>query len=141
MGNIVNVENVYKSFQNDKVSVLDNINLSIEQGEFVSLMGASGSGKSTLLYLVGGLDKPTSGTIKIDDKDINKMKDSEISKLRRKEIGFIFQFYNLVQNLTVEENIMLPVIMEGLKRKDFEKQLNEILEIVGLTNKKKITSK
>lgn len=137
MGNIVNVENVYKSFQNDKVSVLDNINLSIEQGEFVSLMGASGSGKSTLLYLVGGLDKPTSGTIKIDDKDINKMKDSEISKLRRKEIGFIFQFYNLVQNLTVEENIMLPVIMEGLKRKDFEKQLNEILEIVGLTNKRK----
>ena len=137
MGNIVNVENVYKSFQNDKVSVLDNINLSIEQGEFVSLMGASGSGKSTLLYLVGGLDKPTSRTIKIDDKDINKMKDSEISKLRRKEIGFIFQFYNLVQNLTVEENIMLPVIMEGLKRKDFEKQLNEILEIVGLTNKRK----
>ena len=90
-----------------------------------------------ILYLVGGLDKPTSGTIKIDDKDINKMKDSEISKLRRKEIGFIFQFYNLVQNLTVEENIMLPVIMEGLKRKDFEKQLNEILEIVGLTNKRK----
>ena len=107
MGNIVNVENVYKGFQNNKISVLDNINLSIEQGEFVSLMGASGSGKSTLLYLVGGLDKPTSGTIKIDDKDINKMKDSEISKLRRKEIGFIFQFYNLVQNLTVEENIML----------------------------------
>ena len=137
MGNIVNVENVYKGFQNNKISVLDNINLSIEQGEFVSLMGASGSGKSTLLYLVGGLDKPTSGTIKIDDKDINKMKDSEISKLRRKEIGFIFQFYNLVQNLTVEENIMLPVIMEGLKRKDFEKQLNEILEIVGLTSKRK----
>ena len=137
MGNIVNVENVYKGFQNNKISVLDNINLSIEQGEFVSLMGASGSGKSTLLYLIGGLDKPTSGTIKIDDKDINKMKDSEISKLRRKEIGFIFQFYNLVQNLTVEENIMLPVIMEGLKRKDFEKQLNEILEIVGLTNKRK----
>lgn len=137
MGNIVSIENVYKNFQNNKVSVLDNINLSIEQGEFVSLMGASGSGKSTLLYLVGGLDKPTSGTIKIYGKDINKMKDSEISKLRRKEIGFIFQFYNLVQNLTVEENIMLPVIMEGLKRKDFKNQLNEILEIVGLTNKRK----
>ena len=137
MGNIVNVENVYKSFQNNKISVLDNINLSIEQGEFVSLMGASGSGKSTLLYLIGGLDKPTTGTIKIDDKDINKMKDSKLSKLRRKEIGFIFQFYNLVQNLTVEENIMLPVIMEGLKRKEYEKQLNEILDIVGLTEKRK----
>lgn len=137
MENIVNVENVYKSFQNNKVSVLDNINLSIKQGEFVSLMGASGSGKSTLLYLIGGLDKPTSGTIKIDGNDINKMKDSKISKLRRKEIGFIFQFYNLVQNLTVEENIILPVIMEGLKRKDFEKQLSEILDIVGLTEKRK----
>lgn len=137
MENIVNIENVCKSFQNNKVSVLDNINLNIEQGEFVSLMGASGSGKSTLLYLVGGLDKPTSGTIMIDGKDINKMKDSELSKLRRKKIGFIFQFYNLVQNLNVEENIMLPVIMEGLKRKDYEKQLNEILEIVGLTNKRK----
>lgn len=137
MGNIVNVENVCKSFQNNKVSVLDNINLCIEQGEFVSLMGASGSGKSTLLYLIGGLDKPTFGTIKINGNDINKMKDSKLSKLRRKEIGFIFQFYNLVQNLSIEENIMLPVIMEGLKRKDFEKQLNEILEIVGLTDKKK----
>ena len=137
MGDIVSVENVYKSFQNNKVSVLDNINLSIEQGEFVSLMGASGSGKSTLLYLIGGLDKPTSGTIKIDNIDINIIKDSKLSKLRRKEIGFIFQFYNLVQNLTVEENIMLPVIMEGLKRKDYEKQLNEILDIVRLTEKRK----
>ena len=137
MGVIVSVENVYKNFQNNKVSVLDNINLSIKQGEFVSLMGASGSGKSTLLYLIGGLDKPTSGTIKIDNIDINIIKDSKLSKLRRKEIGFIFQFYNLVQNLTVEENIMLPVIMEGLKRKEYEKQLNEILDIVGLTEKRK----
>ena len=137
MGVIVSVENVYKNFQNNKVSVLDNINLSIKQGEFVSLMGASGSGKSTLLYLIGGLDKPTKGIIKIDNIDINQMKDSKLSKLRRKEIGFIFQFYNLVQNLTVEENIMLPVIMEGLKRKEYEKQLNEILDIVGLTEKRK----
>ncbi len=137
MKNIVCVENLCKSFQNNKVQVLNNINLKIEQGEFVSLMGESGSGKSTLLYLIGGLDKPTSGTIKINDEDINKMNDNKLSKMRRKEIGFIFQFYNLVQNLTVEENIMLPVVMEGLKRRDFEKKLDEILDIVGLKEKRK----
>lgn len=137
MENIVCIENVYKSFQNNKISVLNNINLNIKQGEFVSLMGASGSGKSTLLYLIGGLDKPTSGTIKINNQDIGKMKDTKLSKMRRKEIGFIFQFYNLVQNLSVEENILLPVIMDGLKRKDYENNLKEILEIVGLTEKRK----
>lgn len=137
MQNIVSVENVCKSFQDNKVSVLKDINLQIEQGEFVSLMGASGSGKSTLLYLIGGLDKPTAGRIKINGQDINKLKDNKLSKMRRKDIGFIFQFYNLVQNLTVEENILLPIIMDGKKRKDYEEKLKEILEIVGLTEKRK----
>lgn len=137
MENIVSVENVCKSFQNAKVSVLNDINLSIKEGEFVSLMGASGSGKSTLLYLIGGLDKPTSGTIKLSGQDINKIKDNDLSKLRRKDIGFIFQFYNLVQNLSVEENILLPVIMDGRKRKDYEAKLNEILDIIGLKDKRK----
>lgn len=137
MENIVCVENLCKSFQNGKISVLNNINLDIKQGEFVSLMGASGSGKSTLLYLIGGLDRPTSGKIKINNQDINKMNDTKLSKMRRKGIGFIFQFYNLVQNLSVEENILLPVIMDGLRRKDYEKNLQEILEIVGLTEKRK----
>lgn len=137
MQNIVSVENVCKSFQNNKVLVLRDINLQIEQGEFVSLMGASGSGKSTLLYLIGGLDKPTSGIIKINGQDINKLNDNQLSKMRGKDIGFIFQFYNLVQNLTVEENILLPIIMDGKKRKDYEKKLEEILEIVGLMEKRK----
>lgn len=137
MQNIVSVENVCKSFQNNKVLVLRDINLQIEQGEFVSLMGASGSGKSTLLYLIGGLDKATSGIIKISGQDINKLNDNQLSKMRRKDIGFIFQFYNLVQNLTVEENILLPIIMDGKKRKDYEKKLEEILEIVGLMEKRK----
>lgn len=137
MENIVSVENVCKSFQNAKVSVLNDINLSIKEGEFVSLMGASGSGKSTLLYLIGGLDKPTSGTIKLSGQDINKIKDNDLSKLRRKDIGFIFQFYNLVQNLSVEENILLPVIMDGRKRKDYEAKLHEILDIIGLKDKRK----
>ena len=138
MENLVSVENVCKSFQDGKVTVLNNINLEIKKGEFVSLMGASGSGKSTLLYLIGGLDKPTSGLIKISGQDINKMKDKELSNLRRKDIGFIFQFYNLVQNLTVEENILLPVIMDGRNKKEYIKELDEILEIVGLTEKRKL---
>ena len=136
MDSIINVENVYKDFQNGKIKVLKGVNLEIKAGEFVSLMGASGSGKSTLLYLIGGLDKPSDGIIKIDNKNISKLNDTKISKLRRKEIGFIFQFYNLVQNLTVEENILLPVIMDGQKKKKYEKKLNELLEIVGLSEKK-----
>lgn len=133
---IIKVDNVYKNFQNDKIKVLKGVNLEIKPGEFVSLMGASGSGKSTLLYLIGGLDQPTSGEVKIDNKNISKMNDTKMSKLRRKEIGFIFQFYNLVQNLTVEENILLPVIMDGRKKKQYEKKLNELLEVVGLSEKK-----
>jgi putative ABC transport system ATP-binding protein len=121
----------------NKVRVLDDINIEIKDGEFVSLMGPSGSGKSTLLYLVGGLDKPTSGTVLLNGKDINKLNDSEMSKLRRRDIGFVFQFYNLVQNLTVEENIMLPVVMNGEKESAYKERLNEILKIIGLEDKRK----
>ena len=99
-------------------------------------MGESGSGKSTLLYLIGGLDKPTNGEVFINEKDINKLKEKQIAKLRRKDIGFVFQFYNLVQNLTVEENIMLPVIMDGKKEKDYKERLDRILKIIGLEAKR-----
>lgn len=136
---VIKVEKLDKVFKNDEseVKVLNNINLNIEKGEFVSLMGASGSGKSTLLYLIGGLDKPTNGKVCINEKDINKLKEKDMAKLRRKDIGFVFQFYNLVQNLTVEENIMLPVIMDGKKVKDYKDRLEMILKIVGLENKRK----
>jgi putative ABC transport system ATP-binding protein len=116
--------------------VLDNISFEIEKGEFVSLMGASGSGKSTLLYLIGGLDKPTEGQVFINDKDINTLKEKELSEIRRKDIGFVFQFYNLVQNLTVEENIMLPVVMDGRKEKDYKERLDKILDSIGLKDKR-----
>jgi putative ABC transport system ATP-binding protein len=116
--------------------VLDNISFEIEKGEFVSLMGASGSGKSTLLYLIGGLDKPTEGKVFINDKDINTLKEKELSEIRRKDIGFVFQFYNLVQNLTVEENIMLPVVMDGRKEKDYKERLDKILDSIGLKDKR-----
>lgn len=136
---IIEVKDVCKVFGSKENSntVLDNVSLNIEKGEFVSLMGESGSGKSTLLYLIGGLDKPTSGNICIDGKDINAIKEKELAVLRRKDIGFVFQFYNLVQNLTVEENIMLPVIMDGRKEKDYKERLEEILDIVGLKEKRK----
>ena len=135
---IIKVDKLTKVFGNKEnhVKVLDDVSFKIEKGEFVSLMGASGSGKSTLLYLIGGLDKPTSGKVFINDIDINKLKERKLAKLRRKDIGFVFQFYNLVQNLTVKENIMLPVIMDGKKEKDYEERLEEILKIVGLTRKK-----
>ncbi|MBR3524047.1 MAG: ABC transporter ATP-binding protein [Bacilli bacterium] len=136
---IIKIDKLVKNFGKgeNEVKVLKGLNFEIEKGEFVSLMGASGSGKSTLLYLIGGLDKPTSGTVYINDKDINTLKEKEMAKLRRKDIGFVFQFYNLVQNLTVEENIMLPVVMDGKKEKDYKDRLDKILSIIGLSDKRK----
>jgi len=136
---IVKVKGLMKKFgsKENLNNVLDNISFEIEKGEFVSLMGESGSGKSTLLYLIGGLDKPTNGEVLIDGKDINKMKEKQLAELRRKDIGFVFQFYNLVQNLTVEENIMLPVIMDGKKEKDYKDRLEKILKTIGLEDKRK----
>ena len=138
MGNIKTVD-IVKEFgeKENKVRVLDNINIEIKDGEFVSLMGPSGSGKSTLLYLIGGLDKPTSGKVLINDKDISKLSDNKLSKLRRRDIGFVFQFYNLVQNLTVEENIMLPVVMNGEKESNYKERLDYILKTIGLEDKRK----
>ena len=137
--NIIKVNNLIKVFGEDETTnrVLENLNLEIKKGEFVSIMGESGCGKSTLLYLLGGLDKPTSGEIYINDKDINKLKEKQMSNFRRRDIGFVFQFYNLVQNLTVEENIMLPVIMDGRKEKDYKERLEMILKTIGLEEKRK----
>ena len=136
---IVKVDKLCKVFgsKDNQNKVLDEVSFKIEKGEFVSLMGASGSGKSTLLYLIGGLDKPTNGEVFINDENINKMKEKNLAKLRRRDIGFVFQFYNLVQNLTVEENIMLPVIMDGQKEKDYKERLDKILRIIGLEDKRK----
>ncbi len=93
------------------------------KGEFVSIMGQSGSGKSTLLYILGGLDIPTKGAVFINGMDISKFNDEKMSKIRRRQIGFVFQFYNLISNLNVEENIMLPLLLDGKKMKDYKKHL------------------
>ena len=133
---VCSVKKVFGEKENAN-TVLNDISFEINEGEFVSLMGASGSGKSTLLYLIGGLDAPTEGEIFINDEDISKMKEKKLAKLRRRDIGFVFQFYNLVQNLSVEENIMLPVTMDGKKEKDYKERLENILDIIGLKDKRK----
>ena len=117
--------------------VLKDISLQVMQGEFVSIMGPSGSGKSTLLYILGGLDAPTSGHVLLNGTDISRFGDEKMSRIRRQKIGFVFQFYNLIPNLNVEENIMLPLLLDGKKMGGYKKQLDRILEIVGLSNRRK----
>ena len=135
---IIEAKNLNKTFKMGDldIEVLKDINLSIESGEFVSIMGPSGSGKSTLLYLIGGLDKPTSGSVKIKGNELSEMKDKEQSIMRRRDIGFVFQFYNLIPNLSVEENVILPVLLDGKKLKDYRNKLDDILEVVGLADRR-----
>ncbi len=139
MSSVIEVKNVNKVFgKNDaRLQVLEDACLVINEGEFVSLMGASGSGKSTLLYLIGGLDRDFEGSIDILGTDITKLKEGKLAKLRLEKIGFVFQFYNLVQNLNVEDNILLPLTARGKSKASLEKDLKEILEITGLTEKRK----
>lgn len=119
--------------------VIKDISLQVQQGEFVSIMGPSGSGKSTLLYILGGLDRPTGGHVLLDGMDISRFGDEKMSRIRRQKIGFVFQFYNLIPNLNVEENIMLPLLLDGKKMGGYKKELNHILELVGLSDRRKHT--
>lgn len=141
MSSIIETKNMYKTFKlaKEKINILKNINLNVEKGNFVSIMGPSGCGKSTLLYLLGGLDAPTEGTVSILGKDYSSMKEKQKSIMRRRDLGFVFQFYNLVPNLNVEDNILLPLLMDGKNPKHYEKKLNEILEIINMTTKRKFT--
>ncbi|MDP4092197.1 MAG: ABC transporter ATP-binding protein [Bacillota bacterium] len=138
MCKIIDAKGVNKSFQlaNQKVEVLKNVNLEISKGEFISIMGPSGSGKSTLLYLLGGLDKATMGTIRISGVEMNKLGDKDQSSMRRNNIGFIFQAYNLVENLTLEENILLPALLDGKKKKNVMKRAEELMRTVGILERR-----
>lgn len=132
---IMKIENMCKQYNH--VDVLKNINISINKGEFISIVGKSGSGKSTLLYTMGGLEEPTSGKVMINNLDFNQLNDEDKSKIRNKELGFIFQFYNLVENLTVEENILLPSLMSGKRKSELVPKLKKILELIDLSEKNK----
>ena len=116
------------------VKALDGIDLSVEQGEFVSIVGTSGSGKSTLLHMLGGLDRPTEGTVVVGGRDISMLKDEQLTIFRRRKIGFVFQNYNLVPVLNVYENIVLPVELDG-NRPDVQ-YVEDIIEVLGLEEKK-----
>lgn len=140
MENIIEVRDVKKEFgkgNENRTSVLNGANMDVKRGEFVSLMGPSGSGKSTLLYLIGGLDREFTGDISVCGKNITRIREKELSQIRLNKIGFIFQFYNLVQNLNVEDNIMLPSLVAGKSKASLKKKLDEILRITGLTEKRK----
>lgn len=133
---ILRVENLTKTYGEgeNKVEALKNINLSINKGEFVAIIGASGSGKSTLLHLLGGLDRPTTGKVVIGEKSIYDYNDNELSIFRRRKIGFIFQFFNLIPVLDVEENIELPVILDNEKAD--KEYLDEIINILNLNERR-----
>ncbi|WP_010297467.1 ABC transporter ATP-binding protein [Clostridium senegalense] len=122
-------------FKETEVKALKPTDLSINEGEFTAIIGPSGSGKSTLLHLLAGLDKPSSGKVYINGKEIYSMSEKELSKFRRTNIGFIFQFFNLIPILSIEENIKLPILMDG--RKVDEDYFNEIIETLGLTDRKR----
>ena len=133
---ILRVENLTKIYGKDesKVVALDNVSFSVEKGEFVAIVGASGSGKSTLLHLIGGVDRPTSGKVYIDGKDIFNFDDDKLAIFRRRQVGLIYQFYNLIPILNVEENITLPLSLDN--RKIDRQSLEEMLNLLGLKNRR-----
>ncbi len=120
-----------------KVIALDAVDFVVEQGEFVAIMGPSGSGKSTLLHLMGGLDKPSEGDITLAGKRLSLLKDKQTTLLRRRNVGFVFQFFNLLPTLTAEENIMLPLTIDGRNVKKSQARLEHLLELVGLTERRR----
>ena len=133
---ILRVENLTKIYGKDstKVIALDNVSFSVEKGEFVAIVGASGSGKSTLLHLIGGVDRPTKGKVFIDGKDIFAFNDDKLAIFRRRQVGLIYQFYNLIPILNVEENITLPLSLDN--RQIDKERLNEMLKLLGLEKRR-----
>jgi putative ABC transport system ATP-binding protein len=134
---VVELENLEKSYRLGKVTVnaLRGVTLTLRQGEFLVIMGPSGSGKTTLLNIIGTLDKPTSGRALVDGEDIIRMNDGQLTKLRRHKIGFVFQFHNLIPVLTALENVELPLITSGVKRKGSRDRAMELLSRVGLLDR------
>ena len=134
---ILKVENLTKVYGkgSTEVRALDDVSFSVKKGEFVAIVGASGSGKSTLLHLLGGVDRPTSGKVFIDGEDIFKLNDEKLAIFRRRQVGLIYQFYNLIPILNAEENITLPLSLDN--RKVDKEELDELIKLLGLERRKK----
>ena len=134
---ILRVENLSKVYgkAETEVKALDNVSFSIEKGQFVAIIGPSGSGKSTLLHILGGVDKPTSGKVYLDGTDVYAQNDEQLAIFRRRQVGLIYQFYNLIPVLNVTENITLPVLMDGQKVN--KERLNELLQVLRLEERQK----
>ena len=134
---ILKVENLCKVYGKgeNEVRALDNVSFSVSKGEFVAIIGPSGSGKSTLLHIIGGVDKPTSGKVYMDGCDVYSRNDEQLAVFRRRQVGLIYQFYNLIPVLNVRENITLPVLMDG--RKVDEKRLRELMDTLDLKGREK----
>ncbi len=133
---ILRVEHLTKIYGkgSTEVKALDDVSFSVQKGEFVAIVGASGSGKSTLLHLLGGVDRPTSGKVFIDGKDIYEFDDDKLAIFRRRQVGLIYQFYNLIPILNVEENIVLPLSLDN--REVNQEKLEELLKVLGLSNRR-----
>ena len=131
---LIEVQNLTKIYQlgETKVVALDNVSFNIEKGEAVAIIGPSGCGKSTLLHLIGCLDKPTRGKVLIEGKDVSKLDENELARIRREKIGFVFQFFHLIPTLNAVENVMLPMTFSGIPEKEKSKRALELLKLVGL---------
>lgn len=134
---IIRLKNVTKTYGEGEAQVhaLDHVNLTVEKGEVVSVVGASGSGKSTLLNIIGGVDTPTEGSVFVEDRDISGLNDEELSVFRRRKIGFVFQAYHLIPMLTVEENVAMPVLLDH--RKPDKAYIDSLLEMLGIADRRK----
>lgn len=140
MGKIIELDDIIKRFyigEPNELQILNGISLSVEEGEFVSIVGASGSGKSTLMNVIGILDRPTEGSYILDGVDINAAKDNELSKIRNQKIGFVFQTYNLISKTSALKNVELPMLYSGKSRKERVERAKELLDLVGIGERSK----
>jgi putative ABC transport system ATP-binding protein len=119
------------------VSALDGVDFAVEKGEFVAVMGPSGSGKSTLLHLLGGLDQPTEGEVALDGRVLSDLPDKQVTITRRRQVGFVFQFFNLIPTLSAEENVALPLLIDGRRRKEYQERVDRLLERVVLSERRR----
>ena len=136
MSDLIQIQNVSKSYWRDsfEIPVLNNLSLDVKQGEFMALMGPSGSGKTTLLNLIAGIDKPTAGKVIVAETEISNLSESALAKWRANNVGFVFQFYNLIPVLTAFENVELPLLLTKLSKAERKKHVETVLDIVGLGN-------